>query len=177
MAGQEKSLYAVYKKKLKKPKKTSGQHPSQKIEKGMPVHILSLHQNGDVLELLPKDQKVLVQVGMLKLKVERDDVVPMVREEQPRRPAQKHIASVDRHVMETRLDLRGNNGEEALFKVDKMISDAIVSGTHELMIVHGKGTGKLRQVIHEYLKDNPNVESFRIGAPHEGGGGVTIVNL
>jgi DNA mismatch repair protein MutS2 len=177
MAGQEKSLYAVYKKKLKKPKKNSGQHVPQKIEKGMAVHILSLHQNGDVLELLPKDRKVLVQVGMLKLKVEQDDVVPVAREERPRRPAQKHIASVDRHVMETRLDLRGNNGEEALFKVDKMISDAIVSGTHELMIVHGKGTGKLRQVIHEYLKDNPNVESFRIGAPHEGGGGVTIVTL
>nr|WP_242990262.1 Smr/MutS family protein [Acetobacterium bakii] len=45
------------------------------------------------------------------------------------------------------------------------------------MIVHGKGTGKLRQIIHEYLKGNPLIEDFRLGAMNEGGSGVTIVNL
>ncbi|MPN16547.1 Endonuclease MutS2 [bioreactor metagenome] len=45
------------------------------------------------------------------------------------------------------------------------------------MIVHGKGTGKLRQVIHAYLKDNSLIKDFRLGAPNEGGSGVTVVEL
>jgi DNA mismatch repair protein MutS2 len=79
--------------------------------------------------------------------------------------------------METKLDLRGKNGEEALLLVEKMLDDAVLSGSKQLMIVHGKGTGRLRQIIHEYLKDSKQIEDFRLGAMNEGGSGVTVVNL
>lgn len=174
---QEDSVYQIYKEKAKRNRVKKPKAVSTVIKKGSPVHIFSLHQDGEVVELLPKENKVFVQVGMLKVKVDKEDLTAIKEEKKPALRRQKPIKSVDRHTMNARLDLRGRNGEESLYLVDKMISDAIMSGTHELLIVHGKGTGKLRQVITEYLKDNPNVEDFRMGAPHEGGGGVTIVTL
>lgn len=178
ISDQEKGLYATYKKKVKSEKKKKpARAVSIPIEKGTPVHIYSLHQDGEVLEILKKEKKYFVQVGMLKMKINMDDAVAIQKEAPKTVRRQKPITSADRHAMETRLDLRGRNGEESLFLVEKMISDALVSGTHQLVILHGKGTGKLRQVIQAYLKDNPHVEDFRMGAPHEGGDGVTIVTL
>ena len=80
-------------------------------------------------------------------------------------------------MMNTKLDLRGKNGEESLFLVEKMIDDAMLSGSKQLVIVHGKGTGRLRQIIHEYLKESKFIDDFRLGAMNEGGSGVTVVNL
>ncbi len=73
------------------------------------------------------------------------------------KPQEKRITykKVDRSTINSKLDLRGKNGEESLFLVDKIIGDAMLSETKQIMIVHGKGTGRLRQIIHEYLKENP----------------------
>lgn len=178
MAEQEKSIYTLYKDKAKEQKRNQNDEKiTVALEKGMSVHIDSLHQNGEILEMLEKENMVLVQVGMLKLKVGKDDCRPIIQEKPKMQRKRNTVKSVDRHTMDKRLDLRGRNGEEALFLVEKLISDAIVSGTDELLIVHGKGTGKLRQVIHAYLKDNPHVVDFRLGGPSEGGSGATVVKL
>jgi DNA mismatch repair protein MutS2 len=143
---------------------------------GLKVHIKSLRREGEVIKLLPNDNKAMIQSENMKLKVDVDD---LAISKAIAKPEEKRVTyrKVDRHVMNTKLDLRGKNGEESLFLVDKMIGDAILSGNKELVIVHGKGTGRLRAIIQEYLKGNPLIEDFRDGAMNEGGSGVTIVYL
>ena len=143
----------------------------------MKVHIKTLHRDGEIVKLMPKDEKAVVQADNMKLTVAISDLGKSKSIARTKKQPIKVIRPTDRHAMDTRLDLRGRNGEESLYLVDKMISDAILSGTHQLMIVHGKGTGRLRQIIHAYLKDSTAVKEFRLGAPNEGGSGVTVVEL
>lgn len=170
---QEKNIFDMY--KIARPEEDE-ELDIEDIKTGMKVHVKSLHKEGEVVKVMPKDNSVMVQTDNMKLKVGLAD---LTKSKAIAKPKEKKVSykSADRHTMDTKLDLRGKNGEESLYLVDKMISDAVVSGTHQLMIVHGKGTGKLRQIIHAYLKDNSLIKDFRMGAPNEGGSGVTIVEL
>ena len=170
---QEKNIFDMY--KIVRPEEDE-ELDIDDIKTGMKVHVKSLHKEGEVVKIMPKDNSVMVQTDNMKLKVGLAD---LTKSKAIAKPKEKKISykSADRHTMDTKLDLRSKNGEESLYLVDKMISDAVVSGTHQLMIVHGKGTGKLRQVIHAYLKDNSLIKDFRLGAPNEGGSGVTVVEL
>lgn len=143
---------------------------------GMSVYVNSLRREGEIINLSANDNKATVQADMIKLQVGINDLSPtraIGKKEETKVTYQK----VQRHVMNTKLDLRGKNGEESLFLVEKMIDDAMLSGSKQLVIVHGKGTGRLRQIIHEYLKESKFIDDFRLGAMNEGGSGVTVVNL
>ena len=78
---------------------------------------------------------------------------------------------------EPEIHLRGMRAEQALIDVDKYIDDAMAAGMQQLRIIHGKGTGALRQVVWELLKNHPGVRSYRLGEPAEGGSGATIVTM
>ncbi len=67
--------------------------------------------------------------------------------------------------------------DDALFKLDYFVNDSFVKGAKEFRIVHGKGSGKLRQAIHNYLQKHPLVKSYRVGGYGEGETGVTVVEL
>ena len=73
--------------------------------------------------------------------------------------------------------LRHLTVDEALFKLDQYIHDAFMAGLYQVKVIHGKGTGTIRQVAHEYLAHHPLVKSYRLGEYGEGGSGVTIVEL
>ncbi len=73
--------------------------------------------------------------------------------------------------------LRQLTVDEALLKLDKYLNDAFMAGLYQVRVVHGKGTGTLRRVVHEQLAKHPLVQSYRIGGYGEGGAGVTIVEL
>ena len=75
------------------------------------------------------------------------------------------------------LDIRGCSIEEARERVNKYIDDATIAGLHEVTIIHGKGTGVLRRGVHEILKSNSHVKSFRLGKYGEGETGVTVVSI
>ncbi len=75
------------------------------------------------------------------------------------------------------LNLHRLTVEEALPKLDKYLNDAFMAGLCQVKIIHGKGTGTLRQVVHEQLSKHPLVKSYRLGDYGEGGVGVTIVEL
>ena len=75
------------------------------------------------------------------------------------------------------INLIGENVEDAIHVLDKYIDDCSVAKLSPIRIVHGKGTGKLREGIHQYLKKNPHVKSFRLGTFGEGEMGVTVVEL
>jgi len=75
------------------------------------------------------------------------------------------------------LYLRRLTVDEALIKLDKYLNDAFIAGFYQVRIVHGKGTGTLRQMVSRYLTKHPLVKSYRLAGYGEGGAGVTIVEL
>ena len=75
------------------------------------------------------------------------------------------------------LHLRHLTVDEALLKLDKYLNDAFMAGLYQVRIIHGKGTGTLRQVVREQLGKHPLVKSYRPGGYGEGGNGVTVVEL
>ena len=75
------------------------------------------------------------------------------------------------------LDLRGQRVEEALEALDRYLDSAYLAGLLFVRIIHGKGTGKLRAVVRQALKDHPHVRSFEEGGEKEGGEGVTVAKL
>ena len=75
------------------------------------------------------------------------------------------------------LDVRGLRAEEAVLELDKYLDDATLAGFNRVTVVHGKGTGALRQAVAAHLSRHPEVAAFRLGAESEGGSGATIVDL
>lgn len=79
--------------------------------------------------------------------------------------------------MENEIMLRHKTREEAIYELDKFIDSCIVNKIKIIRIVHGKNGGILRNAVHEYLKENKNIQSFRLGGYFEGQFGVTIAML
>ena len=77
----------------------------------------------------------------------------------------------------TEINVIGQTVDEAIFVIDKFLDDAALSHIQTVRIVHGKGTGRLREGIHQFLRKHPHVESFRMGTFGEGEMGVTVVEL
>jgi DNA mismatch repair protein MutS2 len=75
------------------------------------------------------------------------------------------------------LDLRGRPADEALDELDRRLDAAYLAGLPFIRVIHGKGTGRLRQAIREFVRSNPYVASFESGLESEGGDGVTVVKL
>ena len=75
------------------------------------------------------------------------------------------------------IHLRHLTADEALLKLDKYLDDAFMAGLYQVRVVHGRGTGTLRRVVHQQLTKHPLVKSYRPGDYGEGGTGVTIVEL
>ena len=78
---------------------------------------------------------------------------------------------------EPEIDLRGETGEEGWERLDKLIDRAIPAGLEVINVIHGFGTGRLRDHLHERLKNDPRVVSFKEAGPGQGGGGATLVTL
>ena len=93
----------------------------------------------------------------------------------------KVSATVDKNKRVTPLTdevhLRQLTVDEALLKLDKYLDDAVIAGLYQVKVIHGKGTGTIRQAARKYLAHHPLVESYRSGGYGEGGIGVTIVEL
>ena len=73
--------------------------------------------------------------------------------------------------------LRRLTVDDAMLKLDQFLNDSFASGLRQVRVVHGKGTGSLRQAVHEHLARHPLVKSYRLGRYGEGGYGVTVVDL
>lgn len=139
------------------------------------VKVLSFGQKGQLLEKV-SDHEWQVQIGILKMKVAEKDLEYI---KSPNPVETKPIATVkgkDFHVS-LELDLRGERYENALLRVEKYIDDALLAGYPRVSIIHGKGTGALRQGVQEYLRNHRSVKKIRFGEAGEGGTGVTVVEF
>jgi DNA mismatch repair protein MutS2 len=139
------------------------------------VIVESLRKEGELAELL-SDNKARVRIGNIMMTVDSSDLKKIIKPEKTTGP----LANVNLRDMTApgpEIHLRGMTVEEAREALDKFLDSAILSGMHQIYVVHGKGTGALRKSMTEFLKQHEAVESFRLGNWNEGGAGVTIVTL
>lgn len=143
---------------------------------GMDAFLPSLNQRVIIISMPDNKGEVQVEAGIMKVNVKLKDLRKVneepVKKEQKRREVKLNLKSV-----ESRIDLRGMDTEEACFRTDKYLDEAYMANLGEVTVVHGKGTGVLRKAINDMLKRHPHVKSYRLGVYGEGGDGVTIVTL
>ncbi|MBQ0140621.1 MAG: endonuclease MutS2 [Kurthia sp.] len=161
---------------LKKQRQLNAQEAAraQVLQKGDEVKVTSYGQKGVLLEKAANDEWV-VQIGILKMKLPASDLQYIKPEKVKDRVNVSNVRG--REAVKMELDLRGERYEDALYRTEKYIDDALLSNYHRVSIIHGKGTGALRQGVQELLKRHPRVKSFSFGSAGEGGYGVTIAEL
>lgn len=144
------------------------------LSEGDYVYIEDPTSVGQILQVYEESNEALVDFNGLKFKTKLNKLHKVFQ-----KGTEKKSSSTDylKFSANTRLDLRGFRANEAIREVDKFISEAILSNVETITLIHGKGTGALRQSIHDFLKSHPQVESFREGTIEEGGAGVTVVKL
>ena len=161
---------------------TAGEQAEMTV--GMKVRVNNLGQKGEILSISEKDKQAMVGIGGMKIKVDLTQLTPVKetapqkkKTARPQKPPKKPEASGKPKVITKRFDMRGQTVEEGIYMLEKILSDCIVTGVSDFVLIHGKGTGKLRQAIRDYLKQSPLIESYRNGTPAEGETGVTVVSL
>jgi DNA mismatch repair protein MutS2 len=142
---------------------------------GDEVKVLTFGQKGTLLEKV-SDNEWQVQIGILKMKVKEKDLEYMSTPKPVETRPMAIVKGRDADV-KLELDLRGERYDAALLKVEKYIDDALLSNYPRVSIIHGKGTGALRQGVQEYLRNHRSVKKIRFGEAGEGGSGVTIVEF
>ncbi|NMB41099.1 MAG: endonuclease MutS2 [Firmicutes bacterium] len=155
----------------------------EEAREGQRVYIKNLRCSGKIAKILSAEE-IQVQVGAIRINAGLEDLQKpegnnKKQEKAPLKNKDKPYRDLlwEKNATSTSLDLRGLTLDEAIFKVDKHMDDSILANLNQVEIIHGKGTGRLRQGLHLYLKEKKQVKSFRLGAEGEGGSGVTIVNL
>jgi len=147
---------------------------AQNLVVGDEVKVLSYGQRGTLLEKVSNSEWI-VQMGILKMKISDNDLEYIKPEKEPVQRI-SGVKNRNSHV-KLELDLRGERFEDAILRTEKYIDDALLANYGRVSIIHGVGTGALRQGIQNYLKKHKRVKSFRFGEAGEGGFGVTVVEL
>lgn len=156
--------------------------PPRPYKKGDTVLIVNLGQKGTLGADPDKNGNVTVQVGLMNIKsnVKKlqlvEEAVTVTTAEKKRVAASKYRATLNK-TFTTSLDLRGQYGDDAWFMTDKYLDEAIMANVKNVTLIHGKGTGALRDALKKHLKTDPRVKTFRAGIYGEGDGGVTVVEL
>lgn len=151
----------------------------RKLKVGDNVLIFDIDKKGVITDISKDGKSVTVLAGIIKTKVPIDNV-KLIGSEDKKTPIKRVIKSTSNKMnsaVKRELDLRGQTALEAIMEIDKFIDNALLMGVNQLTIIHGKGTGKLRREIHNHLKKNKYIKSYRLGTFSEGESGVTIVEL
>lgn len=164
---------------VKKPKK---QHKASDFHLGDSVKVLSMNLTGSVTSLPDAKGNLFVQMGILRSQVNISDLEiieePLtVTAKQMRRTSTGKMKMGKSMSVSPEINLLGKTVDEAIAALDKYLDDAYIAHVSPVRIVHGKGTGALRNGIHQYLRRQKNIASFRLGAFGEGDAGVTIVEF
>ena len=153
-----------------------------KVKIGDTLMLKNLHQKVTVLSLPDKNKRLFVDMGNMKMKVKKDELA--VLDENYKEPTKVKIPGTPFRKFELRrlemsqtLDLRGYRAEDALDELEAYLDKASLANLTPVYIIHGHGTGVLKQVVREFLKDSPYVAKFRPGEDTEGGDGVSVVDI
>ena len=156
------------------------------IKPGLNVYINNLGSDGVVVSNISKDDTVQVQVGIMKMKVNIENLYEAKKSTHSNKNVKTNIGSSGKvlgitsfkaQTVKPEINVLGLTVDEAVPIIDKYIDDCFMAKLSPIRIVHGKGTGALRNGIHCYLKTNKFVDTFRLGTFGEGEMGVTVVSL
>ncbi len=165
--------------KSQKPKKA---YKPSDFKLGESVKVLSMNLTGTISSLPDSRGNVTVQMGILRSQVPISDL-EIIEEVNPYAPKSFKRTSKGKLKMSKSLsvspeiNLLGKTVDEAVAELDKYLDDALLSHLNTVRVVHGKGPGALRKGIHDFLRRQKHVKSYRLGEFGEGDAGVTIVEL
>lgn len=179
------ALDRITAKELAKTQTSKPEKPSYKPKVGERIRIPRLNQTAEVLSIDEETQQLTVRFGIMKMNVgllEIESLSGQKAEAKPKETKKKPLAQTQPkkpgvlvRTSKNTLDIRGQRVANAEIEIDNAISRAIESGV--LWIIHGKGTGRLREGVHEFLKGHSLVDKYELAPQKEGGAGVTIVHL
>ncbi len=166
---------------IKNNKKTKKLHKANDFKLGDAVNVLSLGLKGTVNSLPNAKGDLFVQMGILRSLVNISDLElidePVITGPNINRTGSGQIKMSKTATISTEINLIGKTVDEALSLLDKYLDDAYLSHLPQVTIIHGRGTGALKNAVQAHLKKTKYVKSYRIGAFGEGGQGVTIVEF
>lgn len=146
------------------------------LKAGDEVMVLSLNRQGELIEKT-KNGDWMVQLGMMKVNIKEDDLEYLRKSVKKKDSGKGKMIHKRNTNVGIQLDLRGERYEDAMLRLDKYMDEVLLAGYQTVTVIHGHGTGALRQGVHKYLKKNKHVASFRFGGAGEGGTGATVVEL
>lgn len=171
------------KSKIKKEESKSGHKISedQNLKLGDNVLMEDGSSVGIIIEINESKKNALVEINGLKFKIKLNQLKKVEQNnEQPKSENITNHSTYSEHISfdaKSRIDVRGKRAEEAIVLVDELISNAITSSVEILTIVHGKGTGALREAIHDFLSTHHLVKDYYEGKIQEGGAGITNIKI
>ena len=179
------ALDRITAKELAKTQAAKHERPSYKPKVGERIRIPRLNQTAEVLSIDEATEQLTVRFGIMKMSVgmteiesldgQKADVKPKETKKKPLAQTQPKKPAVMVRTSKNTLDIRGQRVANAEIEIDNAIASAIESGV--LWIIHGKGTGRLREGVHDFLKRHSLVEKYELAPQKEGGSGVTVVHL
>lgn len=150
---------------------------ADEFKEGDQVRVRSIGRKGEITSIDRDKKEAQIQAGIMQVTASLADLVKVdIPDDSEEKQLKNYRVKKAQHVS-PKLDLRGERYEEAQYKVDKYLDDAFLAGLNEVEIVHGKGTGALRNAVEEVLEKNSHVQDYRLGRQKEGGMGVTIVKI
>ena len=179
-------LNQISQKELAKTQPAKPAKPNYKPKVGERIRISSLGQTGEVLSIQEEQETLTVRFGIMKMTVSLTEIesldgqkveTPTKQKSTPAKQANTTPSKppVTVRTSKNTLDIRGSRVANAEMDLENAIAKAIESGV--LWIIHGKGTGRLRQGVHEFLQQHPLVDKFELAPQNEGGAGVTVAYL
>ena len=153
----------------------------RELVKGDEVLLINIGQKGTLLDAPDRDGNVRVQVGTVttRTKIANLKLVETAEDSEAKfkKKSESSYRTMISRTFRDEIDLRGQTCEDAWFMVDKYLDEANVAGIKTVRLIHGKGTGALRQALQRFLRGDPRVGAFRLGRYGEGDSGVTVVEL
>ncbi|RKM54726.1 endonuclease MutS2 [Butyrivibrio sp. X503] len=171
--------------KKEKPKDTHPILKESQLKLGESVKIVSMGLKGTISSKPDKDGNLFVQCGIMRTKanirdlviISDDDAKTAMKKFYGRNTGSSKMDLSRASNIKTEVNLIGKNSDDAIAALDKYLDDAYMAHLNNVRVVHGKGSGILRQAVHNYLKGVPYVKSFKLGEFGEGDAGVTIVTF
>ena len=148
-----------------------------RIRAGDVVEVKGLNVRGRVVAAPEGDEEAEVAIGGVRFKLDPQRLTPVAAEEEEPAPSPDIAYALGPMLTTAELHVRGMRVEEALFRVEEFLDKAVRDGMSSVRIVHGKGTGALRQAVRELLSGHPLARSHAPEAPERGGDGATTVSL
>ncbi len=149
----------------------------QNIKKGATVYVKPMDCRGVVTDYSGKKDEAEVACGNLKMHIKLKDLSLCTEEKKPTASKVKVVKNLPKDKPVLEINILGLTVIEALYEVDNFIDRALIDNLDEIKVIHGVGTGKLKNAIAEHLKKHKRVESFRSGKYGEGETGVTFIKL